>query len=81
MDRPAGERVSRLGHAQLSETAEPVDVATGLNGGDVPGSGGASEAGGQRRSTAEGDSSDTVARAGAGVASCSACGAVGTALV
>ena len=50
---------------RITETAEPVDVATGLNGGDVPGSGGASEAGGATTAAEEGDSSDMVARAAA----------------
>ena len=65
----------------ITETAEPVDVATGLNGGDVPGSGGASEAGGATTAAEEGDSSDMVARAGAGVAIVLGAAALGTALV
>ena len=68
----------------ITETAEPVDVATGLNGGDVPGSGGASEASGASGATTdadEGDSSDMVARAGAGVAIVLGAAALGTALV
>ena len=55
----------------LTESAEPVDVATGLNGGaDVTSSSGeSSEASGAPTDTeAGGDSSDNVARAGAGVA-------------
>jgi uncharacterized protein YcnI len=66
---------------KLSEAAEPVDVATGLNGGDVPDSAGASEAGSATTGADEGDSSDTVARAGAGVAIVLGAAALGTALV
>ena len=66
---------------KLSETAEPVDVATGLNGGDVPGSGGASEAGGATTDADEADSSDTIARAGAGAALLLGLGAVGGLLI
>jgi hypothetical protein len=42
-----------------------VDVATGLNGGEVPGSGGAAVA---APDTSDAAASDTVARAGAGAA-------------
>ena len=55
----------------LTESAEPVDVATGLNGGAeaTSSSGESSEASGAPADTeAGGDSSDNVARAGAGVA-------------
>ena len=54
----------------ITESAQPVDVATGLNGGsDTPSSGEA--AGADESATASsgsGDSSDTIARAGAGAA-------------
>ena len=54
---------------RLSETAEPVDVATGLNGGGATSSaGGATQGGEGATATGGGDSSDGVARAGAGVA-------------
>ena len=66
---------------KLSETAEPVDVATGLNGGDVPGSGGASEASGATTDADEADSSDTIARAGAGAALLLGLGAVAGLLI
>ena len=66
---------------KLSETAEPVDVATGLNGGDVPGSGGASEASGAATDADEADSSDTIARAGAGAALLLGLGAVAGLLI
>jgi uncharacterized protein YcnI len=55
----------------LSESAEPVDIATGLNGGAeaTSSSGTSSEASGDPASTAgDGGSSDNVARAGAGAA-------------
>jgi hypothetical protein len=65
----------------LSETAEPVDVATGLNGGDVPGSGGAAEAAPDTTDTAASDSSDTVARVSAGAALALGLAALGGLLV
>ena len=53
----------------ITESAPPVDVATGLNGGsDAPSSGEASGADEAATAAEDGDSSDTVARAGAGAA-------------
>jgi uncharacterized protein YcnI len=67
---------------QISEAAEPVDVATGLNGGDVPGSGGAaSESEASSESATASDSSDTVARAGAAAALLIGLGALGATLL
>lgn len=65
---------------KLSEAADPVDVATGLNGGDAPTSSGTSEASGTT-AAADGDSSDTIARAGAGVALLLGLGAVAGLLI
>jgi Domain of unkown function (DUF1775) len=65
----------------LSEAAEPVDVATGLNGGEVPGSGGAAEATPDTSDAAASDSSDTIARAGAGAALALGLAALGVLLV
>ena len=78
---PASEFPASVTH--ISETAEPVDVASGLNGGDVPGSGGAaseSEASSETASAAS-DSSDTVARAGAAAALLIGLGALGATLL
>jgi uncharacterized protein YcnI len=66
---------------KLSESAEPVDVATGLNGGDAPASSGTSEASGGATAAADGDSSDTIARAGAGAALLLGLGAVAGLLI
>jgi uncharacterized protein YcnI len=65
---------------KLSEAAEPVDVATGLNGGDAPTSSSTSEASGAT-AAADGDSSDTIARAGAGAALLLGLGAVAGLLI
>jgi uncharacterized protein YcnI len=65
----------------ISETAEPVDIATGLNGGDAPSSSVSAEAGGAETDADEGGSSDTIARAGAGVALVLGAAALGMTLV
>lgn len=66
---------------QLSEAAEPVDVATGLNGGADQSDTGASEASGDAAAADEGESSDTIARAGAGAALALGLAALGGLLV
>jgi len=55
---------------RLSEDAVPVDVATGLNGGGEASAGGGTSGGGEAVAAADtsGDSSDSIARAGAGAA-------------
>jgi hypothetical protein len=66
---------------RLSEAAEPVDVAAGLNGGDVSATAGGSEGGTNTAEAAESDSSDTIARAGAGAALLLGLAALGSVLV
>ena len=53
---------------RLSEAAKPVDVATGLNGGFAPARDGTTEGGQGATAAGTADSSDTVARLGAGAA-------------
>lgn len=64
---------------RLSEAAEPVDVATGLNGGSAASSDADAGAGAGAGEADEGGS-DTIARAGAGVALLLGLAAVGSAL-
>jgi uncharacterized protein YcnI len=68
----------------ISETADPVDVATGLNGGGdaaPSGEGAADETEAASESTDAEDSSDTVARAGAAAALLIGLGALGATLL
>ena len=66
----------------LSEAAEPVDVATGLNGGGAEGAGGSEGAVADEPAAAGGgDSSDMIARIGAGVAAALGLGALAAVLV